>query len=288
LDQAAKLRELANKNGLAKNEKFAKAICITSGKGGVGKSNLTLSLGILLAEKGKKVCMIDADFSLANLHILLGTAPEKNLFNYLKGEVSFNDVVAETDYKRLSIVPASSGIEEMAELNEFELKRIIDGFIQLEKDFDYILIDTAAGIHKSVMNFVYASSITILVATPETTSMTDAYALYKVAISNETKSDIVLTVNMADDFEEGKLFVAKFNSITKKYLGQTPKLLGIIERDSELIKAVKEQIPIVKFNPDSKYTHLVNKISDAILANKIGSDINFVENFFDEKILDDI
>ncbi len=285
MDQAQRLRELAQKQAKNKEditEKIsAKAICITSGKGGVGKSNFTLSLGIFLASKGKKVCMIDADFSLANLHILMGSSPSKTLHNYLKGEVEFNSVVTETAYKNLFIVPASSGIEQMAELSYFELKRIMEGFAQLEKDFDYILVDTAAGIHSSVMKFVYSSSITILIATPETTSMTDAYALYKVALSNNTESDIVLTVNMVDNLEEGKMFVSKFRAITKKYLQKSPKLLGIIERESDVSKAVKEQIPIVKYNPNSKYSIMVSQIADAIIAKKIGKDINFTENFFD-------
>lgn len=275
MDQADKLRKLAEqKVSKKKNETDhsdrAKVISITSGKGGVGKSNISLNLSIELSKKSKKVCLIDGDFALANLCLLMGINPQKSLSNYFGGDCSFDEIIYKTKYENLFIISASSSdaFEILANLTLSQIETIKSEIAALENLYDFIIIDTAAGIHSSVMRFVNSSDAVVLIITAEATSISDAYALYKVALQNSPSSDYYLITNMVQNIKEGKLAYERFSAITEKFLKTKPTFIGSIEYDKNVTEAVKQQRPVMDHAPSSTFSLMIKKCASFFAKNK--------------------
>ena len=215
MDQAKMLRRLVEER--QKNENGPKIIAITSGKGGVGKTNFTVNLAIAMAMCGKKILIIDADLGMANVDVILGTTPQYNLLNLLDDNLSLEEIMA-TGPHDIKYISGGSGLEKLANLNINELEYIIDKIDQCEYVADYIFIDTGAGLNKNVLNFIIAADEVILLTTPEPTAITDAYAIMKAYSYYSKQSLIGVVVNRIFEDNEEELVLSKLSKTAEKFL----------------------------------------------------------------------
>jgi flagellar biosynthesis protein FlhG len=227
------------------------SIAVTSGKGGVGKTNVCLSLGIMLSLMKKKVLILDADLGLANIHILLGLAPDKTLHNYINKECSLYDIVMQGP-AGIHIVPAASGLEAMANIEPVQLGLLLRELSQLERNYDFLLIDTGAGIGRTVTEFASMADRGILVATAEPTSLADAYAVTKVLYKKRIPA-LSVVVNMASSDKEGKETFDRLNALVVKFLNRPLELLGIIPFDKQVAVSVRKQVAMALSQPRSLF-----------------------------------
>ena len=245
-DQASGIRKM-----IQKKIKPVRVIAITSGKGGVGKTNLAVNLGVALSQSGKRVALLDADMSLANVDILLGLSPEFNLSHVLKGEKSLKDIML-TGPEGLQVIPASSGLQHMSELSTAEQAGIISAFSDIDQDLDILIVDTAAGISSSVVNFARASQEIIVVICDEPTSLTDAYAYIKLLNRDFNIEKFQIVANMVESSQQGQQLFTKLTKVTDRYLDVSLGYVGAVPFDESLRKAVQKQKPVVEAFPGSK------------------------------------
>ena len=228
----------------------SRVMAITSGKGGVGKTNVVAGLALALAGMGQRVVIVDADFGLANLDILLGLNPEHTLESVLRGDRIMEEIMVEGP-QGLRIVPASSGIQELTRLDDAAELRLIQGLQRVSEDADWLLIDTAAGVHDSVVKLLMATQQVLLVATPEPASLVDAYAMVKVLHLRDPEKPLRLLVNNAQGAEEAQETVEQLNLATRSFLGRSLDSIGFIPHDPALLQAVREQRSVVDRYPES-------------------------------------
>lgn len=251
-DQAQRLRELMqlNKKSASASEQKksmdARVIAISSGKGGVGKTNITVNLGLALAKMGKKVVVIDADLGLSNVDVVLGVVPKYNLFHLIHQNKTLKEIAIEGPLG-MTVISGGSGVMDLVNLSDDDLIKLMKTFETLNDMADYILIDTGAGINKSVLSFIDAAGEVIMVVSPDPTSITDAYAVIK-NISKSTKM-IRVIINKAESHKEGYDVFHKINSATKKFLSTELESLGIVLEDANVKKAVKLQKPFLLHSP---------------------------------------
>jgi len=251
----------------------SRVITITSGKGGVGKTNFSINLAINLAKIGKKVVIIDADFGLANIEVLFGIMPKYSLADILKGTKSIQDVLTDGPMG-IKFISGGSGLKELSNITERQMAYFINNFSYLDSISDIIIVDTGAGISKSVINFIKASDETIIITTPEPTSITDAYALIKTIkeenshASNEMP-EFKMVVNRVDEEEEGTEIYNKINRASSQFLKVSIENLGCIPYDRYLVKAVKHQKPATILYPECEFSKAIRKISYNIMDIKI-------------------
>lgn len=229
--------------------KRASVLAVSSGKGGVGKTNISTNLAIALARCGHRVCVFDADTSLANVNVLLDLRPRTTLEHLLRGEAEIGDILLETE-GGISIVPAASGIAEFARLSPEQQERLLTALTELESRFDYLLIDTAAGISDNVTAFLRSVRHCLLVVTPEPTSLTDAFALVKV-MGREQVPTMHVLVNMAGHYAESVDVYKRLAGACTRYLSLEPRYFGYIPRDDYLCMAVQQQKPVLLAYPRS-------------------------------------
>ncbi len=245
MDQAQKLRDIIGDNDVPESAvNDARIITISSGKGGVGKTNFTVNMGIALAKLGKRVTIIDADLGLANVDVLFGIVPKYNLSHVIKGEVSVQDVIIKGLHD-ITIISGGSGIMDLIDLDKEQLEKLIQSLTYLNEVSDYILIDTGAGLSKSVLSFIDAASDVIVVITPDPTSITDAYALVKNIVMEDNKK-IKLIINRVESNEEGDEVFGKMQQAVTKFLNRELENLGYIFEDNNLKRAVRKQIPLME------------------------------------------
>lgn len=228
-----------------------RVMAVSSGKGGVGKTNVAVNLGVSLTGMGRRVVLLDADLGLANVDVLLGLHAKYNLSHVLSGERSLEEIMVEGP-GGLKIVPASSGIQRMSELNNAEQAAIIHAFAELNQDIDVLMVDTAAGIAGGVVNFVRACQDVILVVVDEPTSLTDAYAFIKLMNRDYGVFRFHIVTNMVQDVNHGQALFAKLCKVTDRYLDVALHFLGAIPHDEYLRRAVQKQNPVVLAYPNSK------------------------------------
>ncbi len=259
MDQAKTLRNIAQ------NSSITKVISVTSGKGGVGKTNLISNLAYVLASAGKSVLLMDADLGLGNVDILLGIAPRYNISHVLSGEKSLEDIIV-TGPAGIKIIPASSGIQKVTDLSDDEKRYLLTAFENLSFDIDYFLIDTGAGISKNVTYFCIASQEIIVIATPEPTSITDAYALMKVLSKNYGENKFNLIVNLAKDKRDALQVFKTLTLVIDKYLGMDISLnyLGYVPADDRFPTVVRKQKLITEIYPDSEVYKNLKKITEKL------------------------
>lgn len=245
MDQAQKLRDIVSDAIQEKTD--SRIITISSGKGGVGKTNFTVNLGIALAKLGKNVTIIDADLGLANVDVMFGIVTKYNLANVIKGEITVQESIVKGPYD-INIISGGSGIMDLIDLDQNQLEKLIHSLSYFNTISDYILIDTGAGLGKSVISFVDAASDVILVITPDPTSITDAYALIKNIVKDENKK-IKLIINRVESNEEGDEVFGKLEQVVGKFLNKELENLGYIFEDNNLKKAVRKQIPLLEAYP---------------------------------------
>lgn len=230
----------------ADGKKFPHAIAVTSGKGGVGKSSISVNLAITLSRMGRKVCLFDADAGLANVNILLGLSPQSSLEHVLLACKPVRSIMLEASYG-LSVIPGASGIDECANMSARHQMHIARELASIEKDYDYLLIDTAAGIGESNLNFIQSAPHTILVITPEPTSLTDAFSLIKVLRRRGKKSGYQVIVNMCASTKQAREVFHRFAGAVERHIGVTVNYLGLILQDESLRSAVSMQSPVALF-----------------------------------------
>jgi len=269
-DQASKLRAMSRGSffKMGRERTSLRTIAVTSGKGGVGKTSLVVNLALALAKLGQRAVVFDADLGLANVDVLLGLNPPYNLYDVLYGEKNIRDIIV-TGPLGVKIVSGGSGIQELANLDTSGRQRLITALSYLNEQADFILIDTSGGISRNVLGFVAAAGEVVIVATPEPTSLTDAYSMIKVLATNRVHSEVNLVVNMAADEREARITATKIISVTKRFLQIKVKYTGSICMDPVVGKAVKMQQPFVLLAPHSVASAGLSAIAGALLGERV-------------------
>lgn len=268
LDQADRLRQLVN-NPQAKKLK-PKIMTITSGKGGVGKSNLVVNLAISLQKLGNKVLIFDADIGMGNDDILMGFTSKYNVFDIIYNDKSLDEVLIEGP-SGVKLLPGGSGLNNVEDLSDNQREKFLKKLDSVE-DYNYILMDTGAGINRSVLAFIACAEELLVVTTPEPTSLTDAYSLLKAVNHFRIKKDAKIIVNRVVDKEEGKVTFEKFNGAVKKFLNMNLEHLGSVSEDKKLLLAVRQQDPIVMSYPNSYAAKDIESIAKVIMGKNYEAD----------------
>ncbi|HEY3374509.1 MAG TPA: MinD/ParA family protein [Candidatus Aquicultor sp.] len=237
-----------------------RVIAVSSGKGGVGKSNLVANLGIALAMRGRKTLILDADLGLANIDVIFGINPKFNLKHLVDGEKSLSEIVINGPHS-LKIVPGGSGMPELADMGKERQQNLIDSFVELERDSDITLIDTGAGISNDVISFILAAREAIIITTPEPTAITDAYGLIKVLTQRDMDVDIKLVVNMTSTEKEGRDIADRIVMAAKQFLNKRVETLGYIVSDIAVNSAVRKQQPFILEFPGARASKCIRQIA---------------------------
>jgi flagellar biosynthesis protein FlhG len=295
-DQAEKLRQIINNIKLKQcntatgtststNRKNTKIITITSGKGGVGKTNIAVNLAIALSNQGKGAIIFDADLGLANIEVLLGVTPKYTLEDVVFNNKSIFDIIS-TGPNNIRYISGGSGVEQLTKLNNDHLNRFIYNIGLLDKIADIILIDTGAGLSDNVLSFVMAADEVILVTTPEPTSITDAYALIKMISVRDREKRIRLIVNRAENEKEAKKIFNNISLVVQKFLGMELLPLGYILQDQAVMKSVKLQYPYYLKFPNSSASLNIDDISRRLISegNSIIRDSAGIKGFMSKLI----
>lgn len=265
-DQAERLRAIVKENkGVSEpNHASARVIAVTSGKGGVGKTNFAVNVGIALSRLGTRALLIDADLGLANVDVVLGLIPQYNLGHVILGERKMADVIVNGP-SGLKIVASGSGLAHLADLPEQGLEQCLQYLNEIEKFADIMLIDTGAGLSKNVLKFVLAADEVVIVTTPEPTAITDAYGLIKVIAGAEQAKPIWVVVNMVKNETEGVQVMERLAAVSRRFLGITLTQVGYIPIDPIVSRAVKEQQPFIISHPRAAASQAVNQIAMNLL-----------------------
>ncbi len=289
-NQADKLRQMALdvknqiEKEMAQGFNHTRVIVVTSGKGGVGKSTLALNIALSLCDRDKKVILMDADLGLANIDIMLGLLPKYNLHHVVQGKKNLKDIII-SGPGGLNIIPGGSGITELANLGENNLKKLLVELGKLDGEYDYMIIDTGAGLSNNVTSFLLSANDVIFVTTPEPTSMTDAYGMVKVIARQSTNKTLYLVVNRVVDNIEGVLVAEKFKLVCEKFLNLHIDVLGHVVNEPLIGEGIRRQRAFIEIFPRSQAAKNINSITSNLINsnNKSGSkDINSggIKGFF--------
>lgn len=261
LDQAQRLRQMAVENDEG-NHKIPKIITVTSGKGGVGKSNIVVNLSIALQKMGKKVMIFDADIGMGNDDIIMGCLSRNNVFDVISKGKEIEEVVITGPFG-VKLLPGGSALTKVEDLTQSQRDIFLKKLTAL-KGLDYILMDTGAGVSKSVLGFIACCEDLVIVTTPEPTSLTDAYSLLKAVKHFNIKNSAKVIVNRALDDNEANITFSKFNNAVTKFLCMKLEYLGKISEDKKLSYAVRAQQPVIISYPKSEVAQDINNIASKI------------------------
>lgn len=277
-DQAERLRELVRTKV---HERQTRVIAVTSGKGGVGKTNLSVNLGIALAQAGASVLLVDADLGMANVDVLLGVVPKYGLSEVVSGRRTMEEIIINAPHG-LKVISSGSGDDKLANLDESQLQICVEQLNNIGKDTDIILIDTGAGVSRNVLKFVMAADEVIVVTTPEPTAITDAYGVIKILANSKREFAIWLVINMIDSDREGKQVMERLAVVSKRFLDLEVNNIGYIPRDLNVPKSVKEQQPFILCRPRSPAAQHVQEIARNLLnrSSHTGGVGNFLTRLF--------
>ena len=261
-------------------------IAVTGGKGGVGKSNVSVNLGIALSEKGQRVVVLDADLGLANIDVLLGITASYNISDVLAGECNLSDILVDGP-GGIRIVPASSGTQRMTNLSHMEHAGLISAFSELGDDIDVLIVDTAAGISESVVSFLRASQELMLVVNDEPTSITDTYALIKLMNRDYDTHRFRVLANMVRTEQDGKALYDKLYRVTERFLDVALQYVGSIPLDESVKKAVRRQKAVMEVYPSAKASHAFRDLAKKVGQWPLPSSPRGHLEFFVERLVQD-
>jgi flagellar biosynthesis protein FlhG len=263
-DQAKRLREILANIRQKKEQGKAKIITVTSGKGGVGKTSLTVNLALALAKIGKKTVIIDADFGFSNVNILLGANAAYDIGHVVRGEKNLQEVI-EACFEGVQFISGGPGVAELMNIAPERLEDVLLQMESLERDVDYILFDTGAGMDGNILRLMDASDETLLVLTPEPTSITDAFVVLKTAAKLKEKPAVHLIVNKADSEKQALATSENFKQVVDKFLNYPTTLMGYVQSDELITKSVYELVPYVLKHPGSSASKQVKRIAEQIV-----------------------
>ncbi|MDR1905174.1 MAG: MinD/ParA family protein [Treponema sp.] len=263
-DQAEKLREIMNKKNTPKDSKKTRIITVTSGKGGVGKTNISINMAIAYARLGKKVVVMDADLGLANVNVMLNTIPKFHLYHVIKRQKTLKEILMETEYG-ISIIAGASGFSKIANLSEDERQNFINELNTLSSA-DIIIVDTSAGVSSNVLDFIAAADDAVIIATPEPTAITDAFGIIKIIASEMENLNIglKLVVNRVKSAVEAKQVADRMINIAGQFLNIKVEYLGFIYDDNMVSQAVLRQKPFLVIDPRCKASQCVQHIVERL------------------------
>lgn len=287
-DQASRLRNISRERGTGKRLAFAPVLAVTSGKGGVGKSNISTNLAIAMGQYGKKILLIDFDLGLANIDVLFGIYPEYTLKDVFRGTKAIKDVIIEGP-GGLLIIPASSGVEEMVNLSNTQKERLINEMNILKNDIDLVLVDTGSGIYADTVRMLVAANEIVIVTTPEPTAITDAYAVTKVIAKYKKNPRINLLVNMCRNITDARNTGKKITEASKRFLGVEMKDVWAVPYDYHVESAVRAQKPFIMKYPDAVISSNIRRIAGNILSGQnrdyeANLNIGGVDNYFQKLV----
>lgn len=266
MDQANQLRII---KASRQSRPVARVITVTSGKGGVGKSNVAINLAIQFRKMGQKVIILDADFGLANIEIMFGAVPKHNLCDLIYKGKNIKEIITWGPMD-VGFISGGSGIAGMSNLNRDYLNYIVQNLAQLDSITDILIVDTGAGISDAVMEFLVASGEILLVTTPEPTSITDSYsllkALYRHPRFHEEVTKVKMIANRVDKATEGQILFSKLNAVVTRYLKIPMTYLGCVPEDPHLTRAVMQQTPVSIQNPGARSTAAYEKMAKQLLG----------------------
>ncbi len=288
-DQAENLRRLS---GLKRDRMHAadpreragrtRVLAFTGGKGGVGKTSLAVNFGLSLLGRGKKVVLFDADLGLANADVVLDASPRYNLGHVVRGQKSLVEIIHKTT-AGLDLIPGGSGLDELVDLPPARLGVFLSGLNDLEGLCDFLIIDTAAGLSRTVMGFVLAADDIITITTPEPTSITDAYATIKYILRRNSGARIWLLVNRVSNLQEGKNVANRLVTVVERFLKTRISVLGWVYDDSKVNLSLRRQAPFYLEHPNCPAARAVDEAVFRLLGEKtpgrgVGGIINWVKN----------
>ena len=271
-DQAQGLRVLAKEtrraielehSAIITTRRTAQTIAVTSGKGGVGKTNFSANLALTLARSGKRVILLDADLGLANLHVLFGVSPAYRLEHVIRGEKALSEILCPVA-EGVSLIAGGSGVSELANLTETERRRFVTSLSALDAQADIILIDTGAGLSKNVLAFVLAAEEVILITTPEPTAIADAYGTIKVVTRESSSPRLRLVVNMAATGKEATATAERLRMVCRRFLEYELEILGSIPVDAAIPRSVRAQRPVLLDNPAASCCGAMSRIAESL------------------------
>lgn len=266
-DQAGELRRLVEEKRQAiRRRGRLRTVAVLSGKGGVGKSNLALSLACAMADRGKRVVVMDADLGLANLDLLCGVSPQHNLSHLVEGSRGLTEVLTPVPREeRVTLLSGGVGLKAMADLDDDALQRVFGALEDLESRADVLILDTGAGIHHGVLAFAHAADLTLLVTTPEPTSVRDAYGVIKSLGPAEAGRELLLVVNMASSRAEALDVADRIRRASARFLRRSPSYLGCVLRDACVERAVRGRGIFYRASPYSSASRCVGELAEALL-----------------------
>lgn len=259
-------------------------ISVSSGKGGVGKTNISVNLALALAEEGAKTCLFDADLGLANINIILGIDPEYTIEDVISGEKALSDIIIRNFYG-IDIISGSSGVEKIANLENDGIQRLRNS-LQGLSEYDFLIFDTSAGITSPVTAFCMAATELLLIITSEPTSMTDAYALLKVLLLNGFKGQVKIVVNQCKNVSHAKKIYNSFNKVVSRFLNKEISLTGFVLKDLRLEESVKRQTPFILLYPDSNAARCVKHMAKMLLSKEPAAELNQEVGLFWQRCFD--
>jgi flagellar biosynthesis protein FlhG len=267
------------------NDTLPLVLSVTSGKGGVGKTNIAVNLAYCLAAAGKRVVLLDADLGLANVDVILGLTPQKNIFHLFHEGAELSDILFPTPYG-FSILPASSGMSEMLALGTGQKLELLEAFDALEDSLDYLIADTGAGINDNVLYFNLAAQERLVVLTPEPTSLTDAYALIKVLKLNHGVEHFRILVNMAPDERTAKDMFSRLHLACDHFLsGVSLDFTGMVPRDAGVRESVLRQRPFCDLQPSGAACRALHAAAETVRSWKVRETPDGNIKFFWKKLL---
>ncbi len=243
--------------------KTVRTIAIASGKGGVGKTNITASLAIALQKLNKKVMIFDADLGMSNIDVILNLATKYNIEHLFKGEKKLKDLIVEGPHG-VKVLPASSGIQELTALDEFQRLRLIEEFETYDENLDYLLIDTSSGITSNVAFFCMAAQEILVVTSAEPTALTDAYALMKVLFTKYQEKNFKVLVNNVKDNKEAVEVYNRLSTVTERFLNISIDYIGYVPHDDSVTKSVRQQRAFMDRYPNSEASRKLSEITERI------------------------